>query len=289
VDTNLDTFEQALAGLGYVAGRNYLIESRYADADNSRLPTLATELVARHVDMIVTIGTPTVTAAKDATTTIPIVMAGSADPVEHGLIASLSHPGGNITGVTHSPGPEFGAKCLELLREAAPRVVRVAVLWDSSALHEELTLDLQRTAATTLGLTLLPHDVKVVRSAEGFAAVLADIGKEAADSLFVFPNFVNGKYGHAIVAFASANRVPSMYQDTWFIEIGGLISYYTNWLNLRREAAVYVDKIINGANPTDLPVEEPTKFELVINLKAATALNLKIPPSILVRADRVIE
>jgi putative ABC transport system substrate-binding protein len=216
-------------------------------------------------------------------------MAGSADPVEHGLVASLAHPGGNVTGVTHSPGPEFAGKCLELLKEAAPGVARVAVLWDSSTLHEGLSLEMQRAAAAKLGLVLLPHDVNGVSSGDEFARVLAATREEGADSLFVFPNFVNGKYGHVITAFAAANRLPSMFQETSYVTIGGLMSYYTVWLNLRRKAAVYVDKILKGANPGDLPVEEPTDFELAINLKTAKALGLSIPPSILARASVAIQ
>jgi putative ABC transport system substrate-binding protein len=286
---NLDTFKKALADLGYVEGRNYIVESRFADTDNSRLPALAKDLVARGVDIIVTIGTPTVAAAKSATATIPIVMAGSADPVEHGLVATLRRPGGNVTGVTHSPGPEFAGKCLELLKEAASGIARVGILWDSSGLHEGLSLDAQRASAARLGLALLPHDVKDVRSDADFAAILAAMRGEGADSLFVFPNFVNEKYGREIIAFASVNGLPAMYQDTWYTSIGGLISYYTNWASLRRAAAVYVDKIMRGAKPGELPVEEPTRFELSVNLKAAKALGLAIPQSILARADEVIE
>jgi putative ABC transport system substrate-binding protein len=286
---DLDTFKSALAELGYTEGRNYLIDARFADTDNSRLPALAEELIADDVDIIVTIGTPTVAAAKSATTTIPIVMSGSADPVEHGLVVSLRNPGGNITGFTHSPGPEFAAKGLELLKEAAPSISRVAVLVDSSTVHEPLSLDVQKAVATKLGLTLLPHDVKGVRSGDDIAAIFSEIMKEGADALFVYPNFVNGKYASAITSFASASRLPAMYQDTDYTDIGGLISYYTNWLSLRRRAAFYVDKIIKGTKPADLPVEEPTTFELVVNLKAAKALGLSIPPSILTRADKVIE
>jgi putative ABC transport system substrate-binding protein len=286
---NLDTFKSALAELGYVEGRDYLIHARFADTDNSRLPALAKELIADDVDIIVTIGTPTVAAAKSATATIPIVMAGSADPVEHGLVASLRHPGGNITGVTHSPGPEFAGKGLELLKEVAPNISRVAILWDSSGIHESLSLDAQQVVATKLGLTLLPHDVKDVRNADDLAAIFSAVEKEGADSLFVFPNFVNGKYAGKITIFASESRLPAMYQDTWFTDVGGLISYYTNWLSLRRKAAFYVDKIIKGAKPADLPVEEPTTFELVVNLKAAKALGLSVPSTILTRADVVTE
>jgi putative ABC transport system substrate-binding protein len=297
---SLEAFKSGLAELGYIEGRDFLIDARFANTDNSRLPALAKELIADDVDIIVTIGTPTVVAAKSATATIPIVMAGSADPVEHGLVASLQHPGGNITGVTHSPGPEFAAKGLELLKEAAPKISRVAVLWDSSGIHEELSIEHQRAVAPELGLTLLLHDVTTnVRSDDrierqhsprhDLAAIFSEMTKEGADALFDYPNFVSDKYAAEITSFASASRLPAIYQDTWFTEIGGLISYYTNWLSLRRRAAFYVDKIIKGAKPADLPVEKPTTFELVVNLKAAKAIGLSMPPSILIRADKVIE
>ena len=286
---DLDAFRQALGQLGYVEGRSYAIEGRYADARNERLPALAKELVDRRVDIIVAIGTPPVVAAKNATSTIPIVMAGSADPVEHELVASLAHPGGNITGVTHSPGPAFAGKGLELLKEAAPSISRVAILWDSSAVHEGPSLDAQRAAAAEMHVALLPHDVKDVKSADDFDPILATIRQEGADALFVFPNFINSKYAKAILHFASVNRLPSMFQVTFPVEDGGLMSYYTDWLSLPRRTAIYVDKILKGANPGDLPVEQPSKFNLVINLKTAKALGLTIPQSILVRADRVIE
>jgi putative ABC transport system substrate-binding protein len=287
---DLEAFKGALAELGYIEGRDYRIDARYADTDISRFPALAKELIADDVDIIVTIGTPTVFAAKAATATIPIVMAGSDNPVEHGLIASLRHPGGNITGVTHNPGPHFFAEALELLKEAAPKISRVAVLWGTpGGIHPELTLDALRAVAPELGLTLLTHDVGDVRSDDDLAAIFSEITKEGADALFVYPTFVAEKYSSAITGFASASRLPAMYQDTWFIEVGGLMSYYTNWLSLRRRAAFYVDQIIKGAKPADLPVEEPATFELVVNLKAAKAIGLSIPPSILTRADDVIE
>ena len=286
---DLDAFRQALGQLGYVEGRNYIIEGRFADTDNSRLPALAKELADRDADIIMTIGTPPVVAAKNATSTIPIVMAGSADPVEHALVASLAHPGGNITGVTHSPGPPFAGKGLELLKEAAPSISRVAILWDSSAVHEGRSLEAQRAAATEMHVALLPYDVKDVKSASDFDPIFAAIRQEGADALFVFPNFINSKYEKAILNFASANRLPSMFQETFWVEDGGLLSYYTDWLGLRRRAAIYVDKILKGAKPADLPVEQPTKFELVVNLETAKALGLTIPQSILVRADEVIE
>jgi putative tryptophan/tyrosine transport system substrate-binding protein len=224
---DLDTFRKTLGELGYVEDRNYTIETRFADTDWDRLPRLAKELVDRDVDVIVTIGTPPVAAAKTATATISIVMAGSADPVEHGLVASLARPGGNVTGVTHSPGPEFAGKCLQLLKEVAPNISRVAVLWDSGGLHEGISLDAQRGVARDIQLMLLPNDVKGVRTAEEFGSILTAIGEERVDGLFVFPNFVNDKYGQAILDFVKAHRLPSMFQEDENVEKGGLLSYYT--------------------------------------------------------------
>jgi len=276
-----DTLRQ----LGYVEGQNLLIESRFADAKVDQLPGLAADLVRRNVDLIVTIGTPPVQAAKEATATIPIVMAGSADPVEHGLVASLAQPGGNVTGVTHSPGPEISGKGIELLKEAVPTVSRVAVLWDSSGIHEGLSLENQKVVARKLGVTLLPFDAKTL---DELNAALAAIPRERANGLFVFPNFINGKHWQLILDFAATNRLPTMFQETWPVEKGGLMSYYTNWDRLRERAAIFVDRILKGAKPGDLPVEQPTKFDLVISLKTAKALGLTIPPSVLARADEVI-
>ncbi len=282
---HMDAFRDGLRGLGYVEGQHFTIEGRFADASIDQLPALAADLVAQKVDVIVTVGTPTVKAAKGATATIPIVMAGSGDPVEHGLVASLARPGGNVTGVTHSPGPEIAGKGLELLKEAAPRVTRVAVLWDSSGIHEGPSVKVQEGVAHRLGITLLPHDAKTL---DELTAALTAIARERADALFVFPNFVNGKYEDRILDFAATRRLPTMFQSDDSVDAGGLMSYYTNWLSLRRRAAVYVDKILKGARPGDLPVEQPTRFDLVINLKTAKALGLTIPQALLLRADRVI-
>jgi ABC-type uncharacterized transport system substrate-binding protein len=283
---NLDAFKQGMRALGYVEGRHFVVESRFADTKFDRLPGLAAELVALPVDIIVTIGTPTVKAAKEATTTIPIVMAGSADPVEHGLVASLARPGGNVTGVTHSPGPEISGKGLEFLKEAVPTVSRVAVLWDSSGIHEGLSLENQKVVARKLGMTLLPFDAKTL---DELNAALGAIPHERANGLFVFPNFINGKHFKQILDFATTNRLPTMFQDAWFVENGGLMSYYTDWLDLRRRAAAYVDKVVKGAKAGDLPVEQPTKFDLVVNLKTAKALGLTSPQSVVARAEKVIQ
>jgi putative ABC transport system substrate-binding protein len=279
-------FKEALKQLGYVEGRNLIIESRFADTKLDRLPGLANELVRGGVDVIVTIGTPTVLAAKEASTTIPIVMAGSADPVEHKLVVSLGRPGGNVTGVTHSPGPEISGKGLQLLKEAAPAVSHVVVLWDSSYLHEGLSLDEQHKVARAIGVKLLPIDV---RTLDDLTAALATAGRNHADGLFVFPNPVNGKYRKLILEFAATHRLATVFQDSGAVAAGGLMSYYSNWNDLRRRAAAYVDKILKGAKPADLPVEQPTTFELVVNLKTAKALGITMPPEIMVQATRVIK
>jgi putative ABC transport system substrate-binding protein len=231
-------FRDALHQLGYVEGRNLVIEARFADADVAKLPDLAADLVRRRVDVIVTIGTPPVKAAKNATTTIPIVMAGSGDPVEHGLVASLARPGANVTGVAHTPGPDISGKGLQLLKEAVPTITRVAVLWDSSTIHEKLSLDAQQIAARALGVTLLPHDVQTL---DDLQRALAAISQERADGLFIFPNFINDKHGTVIVDFAMTHRLATMLQETWWVEHGGLMSYYSNWDRLRERAAVFVD------------------------------------------------
>ncbi|HLX28241.1 MAG TPA: ABC transporter substrate-binding protein [Casimicrobiaceae bacterium] len=285
----LTPFKERLAELGYVEGRDVVIESRFADTYWDRLPRQAQDLVARGVDVIVTIGTPTVMIAKKATTTIPIVMAGAGEPLELGLVSSLAHPGGNVTGVAHNPGPEFAGKSLELLKHAAPGLSRVAILWDSGALHEVPSLEGQRAAARTLGLSLLIHDVTDAHSDTAFDTVLAEVNSEAAEAVFVYPNFIAGKHARKLLAFLSSHRLPSMFQDTWFVEHGALFSHYANWITLRRRTAEYVDRILKGAKPGDLPVEQPTKFELVVNLSTARTFGLTIPRSILLRADRVIE
>ena len=285
----LASFTQRLRELGYVEGRDVAIDSRFADTYWDRLPRQAQDLVARGVDVIVTIGTATVLVAKKATTTIPIVMAGAGEPLELGLVPSLAHPGGNVTGVAHNPGPEFAGKSLELLRDAAPRISRVAVLWDSAALHENPSLEGQRAAARTLGLTLLIHDIAEAHSEGVFAAVLSKLESEGAEAVFVYPNFIAGKHARAILAFLSAHRLPSMFQDSWFVEQGALFSHYANWNTLRRTTAEYVDKILKGAKPGDLPIAQPTKFELVVNLKTARTFGLTIPESLLLRADKVID
>jgi ABC-type uncharacterized transport system substrate-binding protein len=287
---SLDAFRQALVALGYEEGRTFIIDARFADTDQSRLPTLAKELVELNVDVIVTIGTPTVRAAKKTTTTIPIIMAGSNKPVENGLVASLAHPGGNVTGLIHNPAPGLDWKELQLLKEAAPNIARVALLFESggSPLQEQW-LDGLRSYATSIKLTLLPHDVRDVKSSAEYDLILSKITEERADAIFVHPEFVNVKYQKELIDFVSTNKLPSICQDDRFVEQAGLLSYYTDWLDLRRRAAFYVDKIFKGAKPSDLAVEQPSRFELIVNMKTAHALGLTLPHSILVRAARIIQ
>jgi ABC-type uncharacterized transport system substrate-binding protein len=282
-EPDIATFRRGLRDLGYVEGQNVLIEPRFADRAVDRLPALAADLVRLNVDTIVTITTPAAQAAKSATSTIPIVMAGSADPVKLGLIASLARPGGNTTGVTNNPGPEFPTKQLQLLKEAAPKVSRVAVLMTS---HEVEVRSFNTMHAATPALGVTPISFKVENPAE---IDLTALTRLRADGLYVFPNSINGGHYKAILDFAAANRLPAIYGERDAVDAGGLMSYSVNWLELRRHAAVYVDKILKGAKPADLPVQDPTKFELVINLKTAKGLGLTIPPSLLARADEVIQ
>jgi len=285
----LAVFEQRLHELGYAKGRDYVVEARFSDTYWDGLLDMARDLVARRVDVIVTIGTRTVLIAKEATKTIPIVMGGAGEPLELGLVPSLAHPGGNVTGVAHNPGPEFAGKSLELLKDAVPNISRVAILWDSGALHEDPSLEGQREAAKALGLTLLIHDITDAHDKAAFDALLSTVGSEKPDAIFVYPNFISAKHRQAILAFISAHHLPSMFQGTSFAEQGALFSHYADWSSLRRRTADYVDKILKGAAPGDLPVEQPKSFDLVVNLKTAKALGLTIPRLILLRAERIIE
>jgi putative ABC transport system substrate-binding protein len=281
--SDVAAFRERLGQLGYVEGENLLVEARFAERQIDRLPSLAADLVRLTMNVIVTITTPAAQAAKAATTTIPIVMAGSAEPVALGLVASLAHPGGNVTGVTNNPGPSFTVKHLQLLKEAAPKVSRVAVLMMNYPV-ELLSFNAMQAAGAALGLT--PVSV-IVDSPTQFD--VATLTRARPDALWIAPNAVNGAHEKAILSFAATNRLPTMFVDRSPIKAGGLMSYSVNWLDLRRRAADFVDKILKGAKPADLPVEEPTKFELVINLTTAKALGLTIPRSILIWADEVIQ
>jgi putative ABC transport system substrate-binding protein len=284
-----EAFLQGLRDLGYVEGRNVVIEYRDAEGKFERLPALAAELVALKVDVIVAAtGTPTVLAAKRATSTLPIVFAYAADPVTSGLVTSLARPGGNVTGLSNLT-PDLVGKCLEQLKQAVPGVSRVAVLWQPGALGERTEKDMLKeaeVAARALGVR--PQFVEA-RGPADFDRAFSDMTQARAGALTVLPSsmFVNER--RRLVDLAAKNRLPAVYPWREFVDAGGLMSYGPNVADLFRRAATYVDKILKGAKPADLPVEQPTKFELVINLKTAKALGLTIPQSLLGRADEVIQ
>jgi putative tryptophan/tyrosine transport system substrate-binding protein len=282
----LAAFETGMSQLGWVEGRNFVIERRFGATTQEGLRALAAELVGADVDVIVTISTPAALAAKQATSTIPIVMGGSSDPVENGLVTSLAHPGGNVTGLTNNPGGQFIRKLIQLLKEAAPGVSRVGVLWDSTNRAEASALTSIQAAGTALGLTAVNGDV---REAAAIPEVLAAVVRAGANGLYVSPSSLNARQLKLIVDFTLAHRLPAIFGDKRYVSAGGLMSYWTDWSDLRRRSAAYVDNILKGAKPADLPIEQPTKLELVINLKTAKALGLTISQSLLLLADEVIQ
>ena len=277
----------ALRALSYIEGQNIATEYRYAEGKQDGLPALAAELVRLKVDLIVVAGTGQARAAKNATQTIPIVMTGlGADPVEEGLIESLARPGGNVTGVTNL-GRELGGKRLELLKEAVPKVARVAVLYEPVVGSVREVKELLPAAARTLRLTLRSWEA---RAAEDFDKVFAAISKWRPDALYVpAAGPVMTANQKRIVDFALKSRLPSMYSLRLFVDAGGLMHYGADLADSYRRVAYYVDRILKGAKPADLPVEQPTKFELVINLKTAKQIGLTIPQWTLMKADRVIK
>jgi len=278
-----DSFRQGLRKLGYIEGKNIFIEIRTAEGKQDRLSDFATELVKLKVDVIVTAGTPGVLAAKNATSAIPIVFWAVADPVRAGLVSSLARPGGNITGLT-SFGPELDGKRLELLKETFPKITRVAYFREATA-PETGSIEIQ-AAASALGLQL--QSLKV-RSAKDFDGAFDAALKERAQALTTSAGPVIIINQQRIVAFAAKNRLPAIYPYSEFIDAGGLMFYGVSFSDLFRRAATYVDKILKGAKPADLPVEQPTKFEFVINLITANQIGVTIPPNILARADKVIK
>ena len=284
--TRSEGIRLALRELGYIEGQNIATEYRYAEGKGDRQPALAAELVHLKVDIIVAAGGGIIQAAKNATKTIPIVMAGSPnDPVEAGLIESLARPGGNVTGLT-TLSRELGGKRLELLKEAVPKLARVAVLYEPAVRSSVLEVkeDLP-VAARALALTIRSWEV---RDANGFEKVFATLSKQRPDGLYVSPGPLMRDNQKRIVGFALKSRLPSVYNRREDVEAGGLMSYGADLADSYRRVAYYVDRILKGAKPADLPVEQPTKFELVINLKTAKQIGLTIPPNVLVRADRVI-
>ena len=280
-----NVFQEQLRELGYVDGQNVSIESRAADGNNERLPGLAAELVKLKVDVLLTTGTPAAVAAKRATSVIPIVTAVVADPVGAGLVTNLARPGGNLTGIADLDD-ELTGKRLGLLKEAVPRLSRVAIIWKRGNPAHKTALKEAEVVARTMDLQFQTLDVRAPSEfQEAFAAMARDrVGALilAADSMF---------FAHRtqLAESATKHRLPTMFWRREFVAAGGLMSYGTLYPELFRRAAIYVDKIFKGAKPADLPMEQPTKFELVINLKTAKALGLTIPPSLLLRADQVIE
>jgi putative ABC transport system substrate-binding protein len=285
---SLDAFRQGLRERGYGEGQNIVIEYRAADGKIERLPALATELARLKVDLIVAGSTPGARAARQATTTIPIIAPNMGDPVQDGLVANLARPGANLTGSTFL-GPELVPKRLALLKEALPGVSRIAVLWHPGAFGERTMRDMVKeteAAARTLGVQL---QFVEARGPDEFDRAFSAMARERADAFIVFPSVMLFNERRRIVALAAQSRLPAMYQSREFVELGGLIGYGASIPDAVRRAATYVDRILKGAKPGDLPVEQPTKFELVINLKTAKALGLTIPPSVLGRADEVIQ
>jgi putative tryptophan/tyrosine transport system substrate-binding protein len=284
VAPRLDAFRQGLRELGYLEGKNIVIEYRHSEGKPARLPALVAELVLLKVDTIVTSGPSVTRAAKDATSTIPIVFAQEGEPVGSGLVASLARPGGNVTGLS-TFSPELHGKRLEILKEVDPRISRVAVFGTSTVQGHALFLKDQEPAARALRLQLQYLDLLNSRDIEtAFRAA----SKGRADAILLLSGPVLNAHRRQVVDLAAKSRLPAMYNFPEFVQAGGLMSYGVSNVDMARRAATYVDKILKGAKPAELPVEQPTKFEFVINLKAAKQIGLTIPPNVLVRADKVI-
>ena len=282
---NLDAFRLTLRDLGLVEGDNIIIEYRWAEGDDGRLPALAVELVHLKVDVIVTLGTPGTVAAKQATNTIPIVCASFGNPVESGLVASYARPGGNITGFSNPT--ELETKRLEILKDVVPGLSRIAVMWNSANAPVVAYYRQVQAAAAALGVTLQP--VVEVGRVDDFEQAFSTIGRARPDALVVVADRFLLAHRKEIVAFAATNRLPGMYPYQQFVNAGGLLSYAPNDIDQFRRTAIYVDKILRGAKPGDLPIQDSTKYELAINLNAAKALGLEVPFHIQQLADEVIE
>jgi putative tryptophan/tyrosine transport system substrate-binding protein len=282
---NWQAFVEGLRERGYIPGQNLAIECRWTDGqEEERAPALAAELVGLKPDLIVATSTAKVRAVKQVTGTIPIVMVGVLDPVRRGLVASLAHPGGNVTGLTDKP-MEMVGKRLQLLKEAVPTVSRVAVLTRPSATPEPHLLEPLQAAARALDVTLQFYEVRAPEELEGAFAAMTKAREEA---LFMTMSPLWQYHRERIIELTAQSRLPAMYHDSEFVKAGGLMAYDTDQPAIFRRIGSYVDKILNGANPGDLPVEQPTRFELIINLKTAAALDLTIPESLLNRADELI-
>jgi putative tryptophan/tyrosine transport system substrate-binding protein len=283
----VEAFRQGLREAGYVEGKTILLEQRYAEGRVERLPSLFAEVLALKVDVVLAGSTPGAIAAKRATTTVPVVFGGVLDPVGSGIVASLARPGGNITGVTVGVGGEgFTGKCLELLREMAPGLSHIAVLLNPANPFSAQVKNEIPAAGRALGMKF---DVHEVTNAKGLESAFAAIAASDARAIFVAPDTLLTDSSPAIAKFASARRLPSIHFSRRYAEAGGLMSYGGNLADSYRRAAVHVDRILKGAKPADLPVEQPTRFELVINARAANAMGLKTPPALRLRADHIIE
>jgi len=285
VEHALEAFLRALRELGWVEGQNLIIEYRWAEGKVERLPDLAADLVQRKVDLIVAPAGSAALAAKNATSSIPIVMIFPSGPVEMGLVASLGRPGGNITGTTFTPGPEIFGKQLQILRETIPHASRVAVLWNPA--DPSVATQQKEVEAAARSLRIRLQHVEA-RGPEDLAPAFAAMGRERADALLVGGTSTFLVHRTRIAELAVKGRLPTMCNFREIVEAGGLMAYTINMADFIGHAAVYVDKILKGAKPADLPVEQPTKFEFIINLKTAKALGLTIPQSVLARADAVI-
>ena len=281
----LEEYRSGMRDLGYIEGRTVETEYLYADGHLDRLPGLAAELVERKVDIIVTAGTPGSLAAKRATTTIPIVFAASSDPLTTGVVASLAHPGGNITGLSLMAS-DLSAKRLELIHTLVPQASRIAVLWDNS--NPGMALRVRETKAAAEQAKVDFFDAGV-HDVDGLELMFAELSKQRPDALLVTVEAFTNQHRDSIIGFAMRNAIPAVYEDSLFVEAGGLMSYGPSSRDLFRRSAAFVDKILRGAKPADLPVEQPTKFDLVINLKTAKALGITVPQILQVAADQVIE
>jgi putative tryptophan/tyrosine transport system substrate-binding protein len=278
-------FREGLRDLGYVEGKNIVIEWRWAEGKYDRFPTLIAELIASKVELIVTAGTPATIALKKATTTLPLVMIAVGDPVGTGLIASFAHPGGNLTGLT-SISPELDGKRLELLREVVPKISYVAVLWNPTSPLQVVAERETQAAARAMGIKVLSLGVQ---AQEQFDDAFAKILKERPRALLVLADRLFLHHRVRIMDFATQNRLPGVHAYVELVEAGGLMSYGPSYSGMHRRAAYFVDRILKGTKPADLPVEAPAKFELVVNLKAAKQIGVPIPPNVLYRADKIIK
>jgi putative ABC transport system substrate-binding protein len=283
-----DAFVQGLGDLGYVEGRNVIIEYRFAEGKLDRFPALAAELVALKVGVIVAPPTPAAEAAKQATKTIPIVFAGVGDPVGSGLVTSLARPGGNVTGLS-GLNPELVGKCLEQLKQAVPSVSRVAVLWHPGGPGERVQKNMLKEAEVAARALALRLQIIDASGPADFERAFHEMTTARADAVTVLPSNVFNNERKRLADLARKNRLPAVFQFREYVDAGGLLSYGASLADLNRRAATYVDKILKGAKPRDLPVEQPTKFELVINLKTAKALGLTIPQSVLAYANDLIQ